>query len=205
MPKNQMTRILEDPLKHESMTYGYGGVLAGLFARILWDMRITVPRWLSLMNDFVNDASNSNQTQNQKDRTSMRGNLHKEFSRAQMTWKVFLKGLRFLQVVKFQIIIVALHTNGKTTEHKSKVINLGDRMNLQDFLRSVDTPDEADEAEEIDEQSQRARAAEVDQLGPQTSKPVVSEDVSAQVAGQWVEQQNNAVKAGQKDPFDGAS
>lgn len=147
MAKNQMTKILENPEVHEAMTHGYNGILASLFIRILRELNVSVARWSALMADFVNDASNG-VPDNQKDRTSMRGNLTKEFSRKQMTWKVFVKGLRFLQIKKFQVTITAQHQNGRVTVHHSKMINLGDRSQLRALLQDVDSSDEADQADE---------------------------------------------------------
>lgn len=202
MPKNQMTKILEDPLKHESMVHGYGGVLAGLGARIIYEMKISVPRWLSLMNDFVTDARNGAQTENQKDRTSMRGNLTKEFSRPQMTWKVFIKLLRFLQIVKFQLTITAYHATGKVSQHHSKVINLGGRLELGEFLRNVDTMDEADladYAEVAEEVLKNARSGQASlPLGTTLPEP----SPQTQEANAWTEQHGDAIAAGQTDMFE---
>lgn len=188
MPKNQMTKILENPLRHENMARGYGGILAGLFARIIYEMGISVPRWLSLMNDFVHDSQNS-KAENQKDRTSMRGNLTKEFSRDQMTWKVFIKGLRFLQIQKIQLTITAYHANGKVTQHISKPILLGDRLNLEEFLRSVDTPDDAELAEYAEKAQNAIRNAK---HGAMPGSP----------ENQWVEAHGDAIAAGQTDLFE---
>lgn len=203
MPKNQMTKILENPLKHESMARGYGGILAGLFARIIYEMNISVPRWLSLMDAFVTDARNGAQTENQKDRTSMRGNLTKEFSRDQMTWKVFIKGLRFLQIVRFQLTITAYHANGKVTRHHSKPINLGGRSELQEFLRNVDTPDDAELAEyqEAAEEvinNAKTRPREKRWAAEQLSK--IEEQKSPE--SKWAEARGDAVAAGQAELFE---
>lgn len=161
MPKNQMIKILEDPLRHESLAYGYNGVLAGLFARVLYELKIGPLRWYALMADFINDSRNAT-VSNQKDRTSMRGNLLKEFSKEQMTWKVFMKGLRFLQVQRFQITIHAWHANGSESVHHSKIINLGGRK-LSEFLEDVDSPDVEDRDESESEESPAADAAALKQ------------------------------------------
>lgn len=144
MPKNQLSKILEAPHRYVDQTHRTAnGILASLFRRILGDLNISVARWQSLMADFVSDAHNGAPS-NQKDRTSMRGNLTKEFSRPQMTWKVFCKGLRFLQVVRFRLTIEATWPNGRTSVHGA-VVDLGKRQNLNDLLKDLDTSDDSDD------------------------------------------------------------
>ena len=46
-------------------------------------------------------------------RMNVRSNLNKEFRLAKMTWKVFCKGLRFLQVANFTLNITAYREDGK--------------------------------------------------------------------------------------------
>lgn len=79
--------------------------------------------WDRLMNQYINDARNC-VPRNKKDQSSARGNLQKELLKPEMTWKVFLKGIRFLGITSFEINIIAKHANGKQTIH-SHSVNLG--------------------------------------------------------------------------------
>jgi hypothetical protein len=143
MAQNKITKILQDPFYYESLAYGYNGILAALARRILGELGVSVPRWQNLMADFVTDARNGVPA-NQKDRTSMRGNLTKEFSRETMTWKVFIKFLRFLQAVRIVLVLRITWATGRTSEHESRPIDLGHRRPLAEFLKDVESPDEED-------------------------------------------------------------
>lgn len=100
-------------------------ILASLYQKIL---DICTGRQLQqfnrLMEDFLGDVRN-NIPQNIKERSSARGNLRKELLRPVMTWKVFCKGLRFLKIKRFSIIIRLYHTNGDYTDYIENV-QLGD-------------------------------------------------------------------------------
>lgn len=59
---------------------------------------------------------------NIKERSSARGNIRKELLRGSMTWKVFCKGIRFLQVPRFTITICLHHRNGDKSFHEHTVV-----------------------------------------------------------------------------------
>ena len=115
MAKSQMERMLEDPISELSRANGAGGILYRLWVKLLADknMGVSISRWEQLMIDFVNDPRNG-VPRTKKDQTSMRGNLTKEFSRPNMTLKVFAKALMFLKVVKVDFAIKLYYENGAT-------------------------------------------------------------------------------------------
>ena len=78
----------------------------------------------------------------------MRGNLTKEFSRPQMTWKVFCKGLRFLQIVKIELVVKAYHENGKTSLHSTHV-DLGRRRDMQQFNEGLEQPESQEAVQNV--------------------------------------------------------
>lgn len=139
MAKNQIQKILQSPDKYMVRTHGANGVLSRLWLKMLGDLHVTLPRWGSLMADYITDARNG-VPNNKKDQTSMRGNLTKEFSRQQMTWKVFCKALRFLQIVKIELVINAHHADGRTTLH-STVVDFGSRNTLPKNDEELDDSD----------------------------------------------------------------
>lgn len=94
--------------------------------------------WDRLMDQYINDARNCI-PRNKKDQSSARGNLQKELSKPEMTWKVFLKGIRFLGIISFEIKIIAKHANGKQTVHSHNV-NLGTPVTLPSINNDATNP-----------------------------------------------------------------
>lgn len=118
--RNKIGKILSSPDKGVGRTSGANGVLSSLFRQILFDLSINPSHWSALMHEYIHDPRNG-VPNNRRDQTSHRGNLTKEFGRAQMTWKVFMKAMRFLQVVDLELTIKIRRRNKKTTLHTVKV------------------------------------------------------------------------------------
>lgn len=137
---NKMNKILMSPDKDVTKTSGANGVLSRLFRQMVLDLGIGPSQFGSLLQDYILDARHG-VPNNRKDQTSQRGNLTKEFSRPQMTWKVFCKALRFLQVLKIDIIIKAHHENGMTTIH-STAVDFGRRIDLNRFDKELEQTEE---------------------------------------------------------------
>lgn len=143
MAKNLISKILAATDKGVNRTSGANGVLARLFRQMLLDLGISHSKWSTLMYDFITDVKNG-VPNNKKDQTSMRGNLTKEFARPQMTWKVFCKAMRFLQICNIEIVIKARHLNGSTSLHSTSV-DFGRRKDLAEFLAEVNKPDDVED------------------------------------------------------------
>lgn len=90
------------------------GVLARLFRQILIDANISTMAWATLMERYLEDPRNR-VPKNGKDRSSARGNLNKELRRPTMTWKVFRKGIQFLNIVHVRFEVHATWANRKKT------------------------------------------------------------------------------------------
>jgi hypothetical protein len=120
MARNQLMRILNRSDKGASRAYGSGGVLSRLWAQMLKDLDVNIARWNDYMHSFVTDPRNGI-APTKKDQTSARGNLTKEFARPQMTWKVYMKALRFLQVIKVEIGIKCHYASGAVSTHATTV------------------------------------------------------------------------------------
>lgn len=119
--QNKMAQILNNPDRaYKTRPPTPNGILSRLFIVMISNLGITVQRWGQLMADFVTDPRNG-VSDNRRDQTSARGNLHKEFSKQQMTWKVFIKALRFLRFVKADFIVVAYDAQGNETIHKTTI------------------------------------------------------------------------------------
>ena len=75
--------------------------------------------WLShsaLLADYVRDKRNK-VPDNRRDQSSIMGNLTKELSRPDMTWKVFCKGMKFLQFTRFEICLKCYKRDGSHSVH----------------------------------------------------------------------------------------
>ena len=92
------------------------GVLARLFRQILLDVKMTPLMWNNLMIKYLNDPENGIANTG-RERSSARGNLNKELHRPNMTWKVFLKGIRFLRPMKVRFEVHHTMPSGRTSVH----------------------------------------------------------------------------------------
>ena len=92
------------------------GVLAKLFRKIVADLDIGAFGWSQLMQAYLDNRANGI-AQNAKDRSTARGNLNKELNRGQLSWKVFLKAIRFFGAVRADFTVKLWFANKKVTEH----------------------------------------------------------------------------------------
>lgn len=148
MIRNKMTKILSAPDKEVGKTYGQNGILSRLFRQMLADLNVTNYKWEAYMADFIRDVGGAGPT-DRKSQTTTRGNLTKEFQKEQMTWKVFCKVLRFLQIMRFRITITAFHADGQTTEHSTEV-NFGPRTNAAAVVAHLDQPEPEDDDDTLE-------------------------------------------------------
>ena len=85
-------------------------------------------RFSALLADYVRDKRNK-VPDNRRDQSSIMGNLTKELSRPDMTWKVFCKGVRFLQYTRFEICIKGYKSNGEEHVFEPLTVDLYEREN----------------------------------------------------------------------------
>ena len=114
--KRKLRDLLDSPDRGVGRASGIPAVLSNLFRNMLGENGITPMKWRSLMDDYV--QKEAKHYDNRRDRTSIRGNLNKEFGRSRMTWKVFCKAMMFLQVRRFKIYIVAEYDGGVVRQHE---------------------------------------------------------------------------------------
>lgn len=93
-------------------------VLSTLFRDIMHAGNVNTNLFTKLLAEYIIRA---NIPTNIKEVSSTRGNLKKELFKSAITWKVFIKGLMFLRVLRFEIAIYVQHFNGKTTAHYANV------------------------------------------------------------------------------------
>lgn len=92
------------------------GVLTHIFRKILMERGVNSYVWDRYMRSYLQNPLNQ-VPQNSKDRSSARGNLNKELRRDKMSWKVFVKALRFLGPMRIKFEVHLLWGNGETTVH----------------------------------------------------------------------------------------
>lgn len=140
MARNQLMRILNRSDKGAARAYGVGGVLSRLWSRMLIDLDVNIPRWNDYMHSFVTDPRNG-YPPTKNGQTSARGNLTKEFSRPHMTWKVFMKALRFLKVVRVEFAIKCHYFNGSSSTHGTTVDFGMPSQPATSFMEDINRPD----------------------------------------------------------------
>jgi len=143
-----MVAILEDTRKLTHKTHGPSGVLSRLWRQILLDSGITLARYNSIMEAHILDVKNG-VPNNKRDQISYRGNMTKELAKPQMSWKVFMKALKFLNITNIELTIACTHSNKRTTVHSTKV-NLGNiHSDPKDFNNALDLPEDQEEIQTI--------------------------------------------------------
>jgi len=108
-------KALAEPIK----TGNVDSVLSSLFRSIMFNIHMDNMKFSRLMDKYIIKAGI---TYNTKESTSVKGNLKKELLSEKMSWKVFIKGLVFLNVYKFDLTIRLYHSNDITTEHTKTVL-----------------------------------------------------------------------------------
>lgn len=104
---------------------GVDAILSALYRRILQDINLdSVSTFENLLAKYV--LKNYKNTTSIKEQSALRAAMRKELLKNKMTFKVFVKGLRVLNVRRFKITIELEHANRKTTVHTLPVINSHD-------------------------------------------------------------------------------
>jgi hypothetical protein len=112
--------LIIDPTFHKDFTDidKTEQVISTLFHDILFQLNINNRRFNELIKDYIVRA---NIPTNIKEISNTRGSLKKELMKPSMSWKVFNKGMLFLNVSRFDIGVKLYHTNGKITTHYRSV------------------------------------------------------------------------------------
>jgi hypothetical protein len=123
MPRKQLESIYKSKDYAASQTSGPAGVLSGLFRIIMQKLEVGPEKWGYLMRLYVQDPHNG-VPNNDADRGSTRGNLSTALSNDYMTWKVFMRGLRFLRI-KHVKVVLELYTEDGQRHIVSRNVNPG--------------------------------------------------------------------------------
>lgn len=94
-----------------------GVILASLFRIIMHEIGINNEKFNYLMLRYLDDPRN-HIPRNIRERSTVRGNLKKQLLKNTMTWKVFCKGMVFLNVKELDLNLVLEHSDYSVSEHK---------------------------------------------------------------------------------------
>jgi hypothetical protein len=126
-----MTDIKEDPTdinenlmnKHHWVGRS-NGILSRLFRIVVTDLNVSTRDWHNYMMDYLNDPINQIPMSG-KERSTARGNLNKQLQKDPMSIKTFLRGLKFLKVLRVKFTVTLVREEGVTNH--SVNLNLSDK------------------------------------------------------------------------------
>lgn len=93
--------------------------LSEIFRQMMFVMNVDTARFQQLMALYI---KRSHVPRNMREISSARGNIKKELMNEKMSWKVFVKGLVFLDIAEFVIAIDLYHRRGDITTHRRAII-----------------------------------------------------------------------------------
>jgi len=130
-----LSSIQRDPDSWLAETRGTGGVLARLWRQINLDLGVGGNRFEILLTDFIASAKR-NIPASRVSRHFTRGNLRRELEKNTMTFKVFMKALRFLKITKVKFAVELTHSNGKVSVHATEV-DLGGQQIQEEMVNDT--------------------------------------------------------------------
>lgn len=95
-----------------------GGALTSLYRTIMFGLGITADRYDALMARYIQKALFDT---SRKEKAMVRIGLSKELLKESMTWKTFVKGIKFLNVPKFELYLTLWQSTGNMTMHSIAV------------------------------------------------------------------------------------
>jgi hypothetical protein len=120
MKKTRNNRMSTSSDRRRGKSFGANSVLVSMWETILADKNITTSKFERLMHDFLRDPRNGIPN-NRVGHTQHRGNTVKQLlNRDKMTWKVFIKALRFMQFSELEFILKGT-IHGVKSEHSVKI------------------------------------------------------------------------------------
>lgn len=130
--RQDIERRFAPPAKGIQETRGVGGILANVWRNIARDLNITPAKYDVLVTEFIVDARRKAANQ-ENAKTLSKGNLKRELERPSMTFKVFMRALTMLKVLRVRITFELEHANGRKTVH-SQLVNLAAKSEAREAL-----------------------------------------------------------------------
>ena len=117
---------------------GHGrNILSKLFVNVCRNNGLTFDKFNKRMEEYLRDKRNAI-SPNIRERSSKRGNLRKELSKPNMSFKLFCKGFRFLGYKGFDLTVSGVRDNG-LTDTETIYVDLGSPM-LSDDEEPIQLP-----------------------------------------------------------------
>jgi hypothetical protein len=127
-----------DRLKHE--VKGVSGVLAYLWRSILEQRNIGLGKFDNLCMTYIAKARRQ-QASAKIANYFNRSNIFREMSRPMMTWKVFVKGMQLIGIIRMKITIELEGRDGTTVHTTSLTLSGEDGVSYADTLENADDHD----------------------------------------------------------------
>jgi hypothetical protein len=108
--------VMDDPYRSPPLEKNVKKALAHLFRKIMLDLGIRTEIFNRLMEQYLMELSQSTSA-SVKSRASARRNLHAELLKDTMTWRVFCKGMKFLNIPKFIARVTVTDAYGDTVTY----------------------------------------------------------------------------------------
>jgi hypothetical protein len=124
LPKNSLTDILQSSAKDRDNTVGLSP-LSKLIRDVFSDLNIRPHQFNTLLQQFLQDPINGFDTPEAK--SSENGNIKKELSRPNATFKTLVKLIRILNPAEVEFSLRFIWHNKQETYHRTKVHVPSDR------------------------------------------------------------------------------
>lgn len=99
-----------------------GGVLTRLFRKFLLTEGVSRMRWRTYMDQYVRLVMSTLTQEQKRGNLSVKGNTTKALCADKMTWKTFIRAMRFLQTRRLVIIIERTDYCNRTTVVKEEIV-----------------------------------------------------------------------------------
>lgn len=125
--------------------------LAKLVRTIFADLNIRPNRFYMMLNQYLNDPMNGFSTP--KEKASERGNIQKELTKKQITFKTLVKLIRVLNARRAGLTLTLEWHDGQVTQHHINTNNMSsfeaDIMNILTSVNEQPTPDVQKDKEDL--------------------------------------------------------
>jgi len=112
-----------------NQTANSGRKLATIFKQLRLALKIGPREWLRLMNVYLNSPLLSIPKRG-AERSAVKSKVDKELRTDSMTWKMFMRGMRFLGMHEMGITLT-IHRDSKVTKHSLRITNIVDSACFQ--------------------------------------------------------------------------
>tara|TARA_B100001057_G_scaffold463613_1_gene517991 strand:+ start:206807 stop:207586 length:780 start_codon:yes stop_codon:yes gene_type:complete len=112
-----------------------GEILALIFKRIRLDLGIGPDNWILLMDTFLK-APELGLPDRGGERSAVKSKVEKDLGTDTMTWKMFLRGMRFLGVHEMALKVICFR-DGEETSHRILIRNVCNRVSFRKRFEEV--------------------------------------------------------------------